>query len=73
MDRIKADRVEEALELLENYFEQHDVALYNSVMVLSGRYNGLTCKLHKGTIGSGPADLEMNQIRDAVLSLTEEL
>lgn len=72
-DKIKSDQIEEALDLLENYFEQHDVSVLNNVMILSGRYNGLTRKLNKGTLEKGPADIELNQIRDSVLSLANQI
>lgn len=71
--KVKEDQPAEALELLIDHFEEQDDEQSNDALLLQARLNNVERKQQKGTIALDDANLERNQIRDAILSLAQDL
>ncbi len=70
---LKNDEIEQALETLEEYLENKDEDLYNTVIQISGSFNGLKRKIAKGTVNKDETDLQTAKIRDALISTADDL
>lgn len=71
--KIKTDQPSEALELLIDHFEEQEDELVDEAFLLQARLNNVERKQQKGTISFDDANLERNKIRDAILSLVQEI
>ena len=73
-DLVKADDLEEALDILEEHLEEVSFTdLLNDVLVISGNFRGVKRKVSKGVITREDETLEMNKLREAILEITEEI
>lgn len=72
-DFIREDQTEDALIELEDYLEDKSEDLLNTVIQQSGMYNRLQRQISKKTISREDADLELNQINDAIISIAEQI
>jgi len=70
-DLLAKDEMQDALDVLLDHFEANLPDDSNSIVLMSGRYNGLKRKIDKKTIAAEQAEIEMNQIRDGLLNLCE--
>lgn len=70
---IKEDRIVDALEELEGYFEIYSEDLFKEVMSISGAYNSLSRKINRNTISLEHAAIQQNQIRESILNLVGEV
>ncbi len=72
-DLIKTEDLETAIDTLADYVESKHPDTYNDVIQISGNYNRLKKNIQKGIISQENSTLEMNKIRNSLLSLVDEL
>ena len=73
-DMIKAEKIDEAIDFLENHADEiDDTDLMREVISISRRYNGLVSEKIKKTISPDDAELRTNQIVDGLLQIAEIL
>ncbi|TAF64474.1 MAG: hypothetical protein EAZ55_11605 [Cytophagales bacterium] len=72
-DLIKTGDLENALIELEDFLDGKSDDLLNIVIQKSGEYNRLQRQITKGTIAQSDANLELNKLSDALISIADEL
>ncbi len=70
---IEKDEIEKALHKLKSYFEDQAPDLLDDISLLTSRYNRLRRKMNSGVVETKEAELEMNKIKEAILSLNQEI
>lgn len=72
-NHLKNDDLQNAIDELSDYFEGKSEDLSGQLIQASGRLNGLKRKINNKTISAETAEVEMNQIRQHIISLIDEI
>lgn len=63
LELIQNNKLEQAFDILVEYFKGTDADTYNNIIVQSGQYNGILKELRQGTQSRADVEVPMNRIR----------
>ena len=72
-DLIKCDKIYEAIDKLENIFQDSNQDLYKDVLNISGMYSRLNKQIRRQGITAEDSKVQMSNIRRSLLDYIEEV